>query len=234
MATIVLVGGSFLGAWAWERVIPDLEAAGHDVLPLTLTGFGDRAHLITAEPDLTMHATDIVAAIEMADLHDVQLVAHSYAGAPATIAASRIPERIGRIVYVAALLPQPGKTLFEIAPEGFEEIIQGFLVDDGRRIGVMNDYVLDNFYGDHGLTAEDKAWLRARAVGHPIGTYRDPAPDDLSAVETLPRTYLKCTGDPGEPELPKGVERIGFDSGHWPMITKPAELAAEITTQATR
>lgn len=234
MASIVLVGGSCLGAWSWERVTPTLASAGHDVHPLTLTGFGDRAHLLTAQTDLTMHAADIAAAIEVADLHDVVLVAHSYGGAPATVAASFIPERIKRIVYVAALLPQAGKTLFEISPDGFEEIISGYLLDDGLRIGVMDDYILDNFYGEHGLDDADRAWLRARAFGQPIATYRDRAPDDLSAVDALPRTYLKCTGDPGEPTLPAGLERIDLESGHWPMITEPDALAAAIARQARR
>ncbi|MGI8880177.1 MAG: alpha/beta fold hydrolase [Jatrophihabitans sp.] len=234
MASIVLVGGSCLGAWAWERVTPTLASAGHDVHPLTLTGFGDRAHLLTAQTDLTMHATDIVAAIEMADLHDVVLVAHSYAGAPATVAASFIPERIKRIVYVAALLPEGGKTLFEVSPEGFEEIISGYLLEDGLRIAVINDYILDNFYGQHGLDDAGRAWLRARSFGQPIATYRDRAPDDLSAVEALPRTYLKCSGDPGDPTLPVGIERIELDSGHWPMITAPDALAAMVGFQADR
>ncbi|HEX6417672.1 MAG TPA: hypothetical protein VFZ77_04220, partial [Acidimicrobiales bacterium] len=71
MSTIVLVAGANLGSWAWERVTPDLVAAGHDVHPLTLTGFGDRAHLSSPAVTLGTHVDDIVAAIEVADLRDV-------------------------------------------------------------------------------------------------------------------------------------------------------------------
>ncbi|WP_157545252.1 alpha/beta fold hydrolase [Microtetraspora fusca] len=81
MPTIVLVGGSFLGAWAWERVTPLLTASGHQVHPLTLTGFGDRAHLGSPTTALATHARDITAAIEFAGLREVVLVAHSYGGA---------------------------------------------------------------------------------------------------------------------------------------------------------
>src|SRR5690606_10614681 len=84
MSTIAVVAGSNLGAWAWERVTPRLTAAGHDVHPLTLTGLGDRAHLASPDVTVTTHSDDIVAALETADLRDVVLVAHSYAGAPAT------------------------------------------------------------------------------------------------------------------------------------------------------
>lgn len=229
MSTIVLVGGSFLGAWAWERVTPIL-AAHHDVHPLTLTGFGDRAHLGSAATTLGTHATDIVAAIEFAGLRDVVLVAHSYAGAPATVAAGRIPDRIARIVYVAATIPQAGKSLFDILPPGAEEAIMR-TVEDGL-IPVLGDEVLDANFGRHGLTSGDRAWLRARGTGQPVNTYRDPAPAVLSAVDGIPRTYVACSGDPGDPATPPGHDLVTLDSGHWPMISRPAELAGVIDKAA--
>jgi pimeloyl-ACP methyl ester carboxylesterase len=235
MSTIVLVPGGCLGAWSWERVTPSLAAAGHDVHPLTLTGFGDRAHLGSPATNLTTHATDVAAAIEVADLRDVVLVAHSYAGVPATIAASRIAGRLRRLVYLAAVLPVPGKTLFDIAPTGVEDLIMQSVNADGWQIPVMNDFVLDNFYGEHGLSPDDRAWMRARAVGQPVGTYREPSPADLSAVEALPRRYIVCAGDPGEPPVAPGTagfDVVTLDSGHWPMITRPVELAHVIDAAA--
>lgn len=223
MSTIVLVGGSFLGAWAWERVTPLLTAYGHQVHPLTLTGFGDRAHLGSSNTTLTTHARDITAAIEYAGLRDVVLVAHSYGGAPATIAATTIAGRIARMVYLAALLPEPGKSLFDSTPAPAVEAIME-TVRDGR-IPVMSEEVIDANFGDHGLTPEDRAWLRARGAGQPIGTYQDPAPADLGAAQRLPRTYITCTGDPGGPPRLPDLEVITLDAGHWPMITEPAELA---------
>ncbi|MFC4050452.1 alpha/beta fold hydrolase [Actinomadura syzygii] len=223
MSTIVLVGGSFLGAWAWERVAPPLTAYGHQVHPLTLTGFGDRAHLGSPDTTLTTHARDITAAIEYAGLREVVLVAHSYAGAPATIAAGAIPERIARLVYLAAVLPEPGRSLFDATPAPVVDAIME-TVRDGR-IPVMSDEVLDANFGEHGLTPEDRAWLRARGVGQPIGTYQDPAPADLGAVRGLPRTYIACAGDPGDPPRPPGADVVALDAGHWPMITEPEPLA---------
>ncbi|MFI7644201.1 hypothetical protein [Nonomuraea sp. NPDC049400] len=58
----------------------------------------------------------------------------------------------------------------------------------------MSDEVIDAGFGEHGLTPQDRAWLRARGAGQPIGTYQDPAPADLSAVLKLPRTYIACAG----------------------------------------
>ncbi|MFF0250557.1 alpha/beta fold hydrolase [Streptosporangium sandarakinum] len=223
MSTIVFVGGSFLGAWAWERVTPLLTAYGHQVHPLTLTGFGDRAHLGSPDTTLTTHARDITAAIEYAGLREVVLVAHSYGGAPATIAATMIPGRIARLIYLAALLPEPGQSLFDSTPAPVAEAIMQ-TVRDGR-IPVMSDEIIDANFGEHGLTPEDRAWLRARGAGQPIGTYQDPAPTDLSAAQRLPRTYIACAADPGGPPRMPGMEMIMLDSGHWPMITEPESLA---------
>jgi pimeloyl-ACP methyl ester carboxylesterase len=218
MSAIALVAGACLGAWAWEHVSPRLTAAGHAVHTITLTGFGDRAHLGAPDTTMAVHATDIAAAIEVADVDDVVLVAHSYAGAPATIAADRIADRIARVVYVAAALPTPGASLF------------------GWRIPVWSDEILDTYFGAHGLSTADRAWMRARAVGQPIANYRDPAPDDLHAVAALPRTYIVCDGDPGDPPVAPGTP--GWDvrtiaTGHWPMVTRPAELA-ELIDAVTR
>lgn len=222
MPAIVLVGGSFLGAWAWERVTPLLAASGHEVHPLTLTGFGDRAHLGPAT--LATHARDITAAIEYAGLREVVLVAHSYAGAPATVAAAAVPDRIARLVYLAAVLPEPGRSLFDITPPPVVDAIMA-TVEDGL-IPVMSDEIIDAAFGDHGLTPADRAWLRERGTGQPVGTYRDPAPADLDAVGRLPRTYVACAGDPGDPPDLPGHDLVTLDSGHWPMITEPARLAA--------
>lgn len=239
MTEIVLVGGANLGSWAWENVIPKLQADGHRVHALTLTGFGDRAHLASPETTLSTHATDIASAIEVADLHDVVLVLHSYSGAPGTIAASRIPERIKHVLYVAAVIPQPGRTVFEIMPPGAEETMQA-LADaegDGWLLPVMNDEILSALYPGHGMSAAELAWLRARSVGQPVATLRDPAPADLSAVDALPRTYLVCTGDSGAPLIAPGTPGYDvrfFDSGHWPMVTKPAGISAIISEVAKK
>jgi pimeloyl-ACP methyl ester carboxylesterase len=209
-------------------------AAGHDVHPLTLTGVGDRAHLSSPEITLSTHVADIVSAIEYANLRGVVLVAHSYSGVPATIAANRIPDRISRIVYLAAVLALAGRSLFDIFPPAVSQAIQqsADAESDGWQFPMMDDDMLDTYVGGHGLSTQDRVWLRARAAGQPIAAYREPAPADLSAVESLSRTYIACTGDPQVP-LAADVEVVMFEAGHWPMATKLAELAALLSRIAT-
>jgi pimeloyl-ACP methyl ester carboxylesterase len=231
MANIVLVGGSFLGAWAWQRVTPRLCAAGHDVHPLTLTGFGDRAHLGTPETDLSTHVQDIVAAIESADLTDVVLVGHSYGGAPVTVAAQRIPGRLRALVYVAGVLPRDGETLFETAGPQVTAAIQAAVATRGGgwSIPVLTDEELDLFFGAHELAGEDLRWFRAHAAPQPVGTYTErvrlPDPD---AGGALPTAYLSCGGDGPAPPLPAGWRHAELPTGHWPMITLPGELADQL------
>ncbi|RJQ82638.1 alpha/beta hydrolase [Pseudonocardiaceae bacterium YIM PH 21723] len=221
MTNFVLVGGTFLGAWAWEKVTPLLELQGHRVVPLTLTGLGDRVHLASAEIDAHTHARDIVNAIGYADLWDVVLVAHSYAGVPATMAANLIPERIARIVYVGAALPVAGRTLHETLPPEVAGVFA--TITDGWRMKVFTQDFFDTYWPAHGMTPEQLQWLWDRSTEHPMGTYNTPAPDDLAAATALPRLYIWCANDPKPPV--SGMPLLQLDSGHWPMISEPAALA---------
>lgn len=82
MSTYVLVHGAFHGGWCWRRVADRLVAAGHRVYTPTLTGLGERAHLLTASVDLETHIQDIAGVLEVEDLNGVILVGHSYGGIP--------------------------------------------------------------------------------------------------------------------------------------------------------
>ena len=101
MTTYVLVPGFWLGGWAWRDVAADLRGRGHDVHPLSLTGMGERVHLAGPGTDLETHVTDVLNLLRYAELDDVVLVGHSYAGAVVTPSvADRVPERIARLVFV--------------------------------------------------------------------------------------------------------------------------------------
>ena len=170
MTNIVLIPGSWLGAWAWRDVTPRLRAEGHDVHELTLTGFGDRAHLAQRGVDFETHVADILGHLETEELDDVVLVAHSYSGSVGTVAATRAAERIRKLVYVAGFVPESGKTLFEQLPPFVSAEIRKY-VDDGL-IQVAPDDVLDKFYGDHALSGDTLARLRSHATGHPVALLR--------------------------------------------------------------
>src|SRR3954452_4236427 len=110
-ATFVLVHGAWHGGWCWKRLTPLLRAAGHEVVVPTLTGLGERSHLLTPEVGLDTHIRDITAVLKYEDLHNVVLIGHSYGGMVIAGVAEEVPERIAQLVYLDAFLPDNGKAL---------------------------------------------------------------------------------------------------------------------------
>ncbi|MEA2304802.1 MAG: hypothetical protein QOH43_2082 [Solirubrobacteraceae bacterium] len=232
MATIVLVPGAGLGAWAWSRVTPALRAAGHDVHPITLTGTGDRAHLAHPGIDLTAWVTDVVAHLDTEELDEVVLVGHSFAGNVITGVAERAPGRLSRLVYLEASVLHDQRSVFDLmGPEltaFFEALVAAH---DGWSLPWFTDAQLDEHWGEHALTAGDLRWMRRHVTATPIATHREALPVREAAAAALPRTYVRCTGTPGTPAVEPGTPGWAWaelDTGHWPMVTAPQETAALI------
>jgi pimeloyl-ACP methyl ester carboxylesterase len=111
MATYVLVHGGAHGGWCYQRVAGILRTAGHDVYTPTMTGVGERSHLVSADVDLDLHIRDVASVLHYEDLRDVILVGHSYGGMVITGVADRATDRIGRLVYLDAATPVNGQSL---------------------------------------------------------------------------------------------------------------------------
>ena len=81
MSALVLIHGAWHGAWCWRRVLPGLRAAGHEAHAVTLTGVGERAHLLRPDLRLRDHIADVLGLIDAEELgDDLVLVGHSYGG----------------------------------------------------------------------------------------------------------------------------------------------------------
>lgn len=127
----VIVHGAWGGGWAFKKVDSLLTAAGNNVYRPTLTGQGERAHLATPEVGLGTHINDVVNTILYEDLQNVILVGHSYGGMVVTGVADSIPERISKLIYLDAFVPEDGESVFAQGrtPEGMKPLIEnGFLV----------------------------------------------------------------------------------------------------------
>ena len=116
MAIFVLIHGTGCGGWVWQKVAPRLRAGGHEVYTPTLTGIGDRSHLLTSGVDLMTHITDVVNLLSYEDLSEVVLVGHSYAGMVITGVAARMPQRLKLLVYFDAYLPDEGQCERDLWP----------------------------------------------------------------------------------------------------------------------
>jgi pimeloyl-ACP methyl ester carboxylesterase len=112
--TYVIVHGAWGGGWDWLAIDSMLSRHGHHVVRVTLTGLGERHHLASPNIGLDTHIADVVNAILWDNLHDVVLVGHSYGGMVITGVVDRIPDRIKRVVYLDALLPDSGESVMSI------------------------------------------------------------------------------------------------------------------------
>jgi pimeloyl-ACP methyl ester carboxylesterase len=116
MATFVLVHGAWAGGVVWRQLASRLRKAAHEVYTPTLTGIGERKHLLSREIDLGTHIQDVIGVIEDEDLSEIILVGHSYGGMVITGVADRVPEKVVSLIYLDAFVPENGEFLFSLWP----------------------------------------------------------------------------------------------------------------------
>ena len=109
--TFVLVHGAWHGAWCWRRVSDLLEGKGHKVFTPTLTGLGERSHLLRQGIDVSTHVTDVVNLMKWERLSDVVLCGHSYGGMVVSGVAEQMADKIGSIVFLDAFVPDDGDSM---------------------------------------------------------------------------------------------------------------------------
>lgn len=224
MADFVLVHGAWHGAWCWKRILPGLWAAGHRAFAVTLTGTGERAHQISPGIRLRTHIDDVAAVIEAEELSQAIVVGHSYAGMVITGVADRMPDRIGHLVYLDAVVPQPGESWSSGHPPQTQAQRREAIAATGA-VPPADPAVF-------GLVGEDAQWVARRQRPHPGGVYDDTLQFDAVRVAALPRTFIDCNA-PALPTIAVMRERVrqqpGWQvheiaTGHDPMISAPQEL----------
>lgn len=229
MATFVLIHGGIQGGWVWKRVATLLRAAGHEAYTPTLTGCGERTHLLTRDVSLETHVQDVVNVLEYEDLRDVILVGHSYGGTVVTVVSDRTPERIAHLVIVDGAQPLPGQSMMDSwavgDPNGAQELDRYVQeTGDGWQVIPMHPH-------EFGVTDEDDVrWLLKMDTPHPYKTFQDPAQYDLERVNSLPQTIIVCIGDQSPPAEPpawaNGKRFRTVASGHAVNVIAPKELTA--------
>lgn len=228
MATYVLVHGAWHGGWCWRRVARSLIAIGNEVYTPTLTGLGQRAHLLSPEVGLETHILDVLGMLEFEDLRGVILVGHSYSGIVVSAVADRAPGRIARLVYLDAVVPRNGEGLYDRAPAQvmsyFEQ--QASTKGDGWRVpaGAASAEFL-------GLREEeDISWVMPRLTAHPIRTFREPVRLG-GGFPQMPRTYINCIADKDFGQ-PRTLQADGIDdyhelrAGHDAMVTASQDVVS--------
>ncbi|MGW0327363.1 alpha/beta fold hydrolase [Nocardia sp. NPDC003183] len=135
MATFILVPGAWHGSWTFEAVTPLLEAAGHTVHALTLTGLRpDEDGVTVARANLDTHADDVVRLLETAQITDATLVGHSYGGMVISAAADRAAGRISRLVHLDAYVPRDGESCWSLTTEAYRQSFVEGAADTGYAV----------------------------------------------------------------------------------------------------
>ena len=230
MASYVFVHGAGHGGWCWQRVARLLRTAGHDVHTPTLTGLGDRAHLLSFETSLDTHITDIAATLVSEDLHDVILVGHSYGGIVITGAADRALDRVAQLVFLDAAILSHGESLAGTTP-AIRAVRDESREVDGVELVLWPDQPVARAI--YGVSDEDDwAWMAERLQPHPWRTFAEPLLlANPERVARLPRTIINC---PSTLKLRTGetldryfaADRVWeIDTGHDTMINEPGKTA---------
>lgn len=243
MANYLLVHGAWGGAWYWRPVQHALIRAGHNAHAVTLTGLGERAHLLSSGITLETHIADVRGALAAEELADCILVVHSYAGMLGTAVADREPAgTLRHLVYVDAVVPRPGESWSSTHGRATRQ----------ARLAAAAATPDFSFPppdpGVFGLQDADYEWVRRRQTPHPGHTYEAPLDFDPGRVARVPRTFINCTQPPlatidvirtrvSDPRfwdgawLP-GAKVVDLPTGHDPMVSEPAALVRLLLERA--
>jgi pimeloyl-ACP methyl ester carboxylesterase len=236
-STFVLVHGGRHGGWCWRSVAYALRRAGHVVLTPTLTGLGERAHLLSPDIGLDTHVLDVVGVLDYEDLTDVVLVSHSYGGMVCSGAMERVADRVSQFVLVDAHLPREGESLMDLVGPGVEPKVREMVARQGD--GWLLPTEDASFWGLR--DAGQISWVNGKITPQPFKTYTDPSgPTNRAWVH--PGTFIECQPSMHNPvELARLRARADADprfryrtmaGGHEPMVTNPGALAALLVEAA--
>jgi pimeloyl-ACP methyl ester carboxylesterase len=227
--TFVLVHGAGHGGWLWARVRDRLCAKGHRVFTPTLTGLGERSHLLGPSVTLETHITDVVNVFAWEDLSDAVLVGHSYAGWVVSGAMERLEARVSALVYLDAFLPDDGQRGVDFLNEAQTEAF-----DAAREKGEVSRPG-PNSTALRIQRPEDAAWVDSKITPQPIGVSLDALKLTGARDRVATKLYVRTPLFP-QPRFDAALARCQADPtwktaimencGHDPMVDDPDGVVA--------
>lgn len=220
MATFVLVHGAWHGSWCWKRVRKALQQQGHEVFTPTLTGVGERSHLLAQSVDLQTHTMDVLNLIQWEELTDFVLCGHSYGGMVVSGVADRIPQRIRSLVFLDAFVPDNGESLVQFAPISGDQLI------DGWKSRPISAEVF-------GVNPVDRAWVDRQCTVQSLACFRQPVQLTGGIARIRRISYVYASGWAGhqspfypfyEKAKSRGWQTSEMACGHDAMLDQPDAL----------
>lgn len=230
MAVFVLVHGAGHGGWCYQRVAQILRNDGHEVYTPTLTGLGERSHLLSPDVNLETHINDVVNVIQFERLDDVILAGHSYGGPVVTGVADRVADRLRGLVYLDAAYIGNGQSVSAT----FGDIIEAVRAM-GEAVGGVECFLLPEpdggpFYGVE--DPDDQAWMAGRLTAMPWACFSQPLSlRNEAAVAKIPTYHVLCDNSPANiaPAVRDAATVAGrffhVHTGHDLMISEPQATA---------
>ncbi|OQR64528.1 alpha/beta hydrolase [Streptomyces maremycinicus] len=244
MTVFIMVAGVFTGTRVWRETAARVSEAGGEVHAVPLTGIDAGRPAGSARVDLETHVADVIAAIDAVPDGEVVLVGHDYGIHPALGAADRRAQRVARVVYLDCGMPQNGVPALAAVPD---QALRARLAEQARH-GAHDGELApparaewERWGSTAGLSDTALDRLTALASPQPLGTLFQPL-RLTGAVASVPTTGVLCTRngvsidlvqrlvDFGDPSSAAALTepRVTFfelPTGHWPMLSSPAELA---------
>jgi len=208
--TFILVHGAWHGGWAWRHVVDRLRARGRIVFAPTLTGLGERAHLLRPGIDLSLHIADVLGVIKYERLRNFVLVGHSYGGCVISGIAEAVPDAVHAMVFVDAFIPDNGDSTLDLVQPAVQ-------VRDAAAFKVNE---------------KDRAWVDSLATPQPIATMTEKLMLTGARERIAKKTYIRASGYPNV-SFEKAHARTKADPswrtyevpcGHDVMIDEPEHL----------
>ncbi|MEE8332548.1 MAG: alpha/beta hydrolase [Alphaproteobacteria bacterium] len=229
MTNFVLVHGTWTGGWQWRKTADLLRRAGHDVATPTLTGLGERAHLMSRDIDLETHIADIIGVIDCDRLDDVALVAHSYGGMVASAVADRRADRIGALILIDAAKPEDGQAMLDFVTPERKQTVLDLARDEGEGYMVPNTLVLETGITD----AAERDEFLARTGPHPLASLLQPIRLSGKHLGVARKAYVVATLNNSHhfqayhdwAAAQDDWDAAELASHHFPMASMPEETA---------
>ena len=237
MATFLLVHGACAGGWAWEKVVPLLEAKGHKVCAPDLPGLGKDQ----TPPAVVTLADNVEKLARLLDKLDDQVVllGHSLGGITISQLAEARRRKLKALVYLCALLPTTGKTgrdMTNLEPDAMFRLSRQ-VSPDGKTYTFSRDKLPALFYAD--VSPEDRYRAMERLRPQPISISTTPVTLTEDRFGSVPRWYIECIFDNAiRVKLQRLMVKatpckvITMECGHSPFFSNPEELVEHLETIA--
>jgi pimeloyl-ACP methyl ester carboxylesterase len=237
MADILLIHGTWTGGWIWKGVRIGLAARGHNVVAPTLTGLGEREHLLTGETGLDTHIEDLLAVVRFEALQDVLLVAHSYGGMLVSALADRLPGLVSGVILMNAALPRDGESMLDMQTAERRDAVLKIAKEEGEGYLVPKRLLLNTGITDK---TEQESFL-SRASDHPLRSLTQPLAVGGGLAEVRRKLHLvaehaseRFRADHAWASSQAGWQTGSLGTSHYPMATVPADTVSLIDGFATR